>query len=271
MTVTGWRRRSAVAAALALVCWALLNPSTQAQERGRGRAGATGAAGGGGGRGRNSPPLPSLPITFETTEYRIRVSVVAKDLVNPWSLAFLPDGAMLVTERPGRLRIIRNGVLDPQPIAGVPEVVNTRQRGMNDVALHPHFAENHWINFTYYKPVAGTTNARATLARAHYDGGPSLSDVRDIFSTDTVVSGPYAAKIAFGPDGKIYMAIGIPIPRTENDAVSATVTDAQNPNSYYGKVLRLNDDGSAPKDNPFSRQPGHKPGPPRPSISKVKI
>ena len=177
----------------------------------------------------------------------------------PYALAFLPDGNILVTERAGRLRIVRDGKLDPEPITGIPEVLNTRQRGMNDLALHPRFAENHWIYFTYYKPVTGTTNARATLARARYDGGPTLSDVRDIFSTDSVVSGPSAAKIAFGRDGKIYMAIGIPIPHAANDAESATVTDAQDPNSYYGKVLRLNDDGSAPKDNPFSGRPGHKP------------
>src|SRR5207247_8297766 len=102
------------------------------------------------------------------------------------------------------------------------------------------------------KPVAGTTNARATLARARYDGGHALSDVRDIFSTDSVVSGPSAAKIAFGRDGKIYMAIGIPIPRAASDTVSVTATDAQDPNSYYGKVLRRNDAGSATKHNPFA-------------------
>ena len=95
----------------------------------------------------------------------------------PYALAFLPDGSILVTERAGRLRIVREGnKLDPQPIAGIPEVLNTRQRGMNDLALHPRFAENRWIYFTYYKPVAGTTNARATLARARYDGGHTLSD-----------------------------------------------------------------------------------------------
>lgn len=177
----------------------------------------------------------------------------------PYALAFLPDGGILVTERAGRLRIVREGKLDPQPIAGIPEVLDTRQRGMNDLALHPRFSENHWIYFTYYKPVAGTTNARATLTRARYDGGHALTDVRDIFSTDSVVSGPSAAKIVFGRDGKIYMAIGIPIPRAANDTVSVTMMDAQDPNNYYGKVLRLNDDGSAPKDNPFSGRPGHKP------------
>ena len=180
-------------------------------------------------------------------------------LTYPYALAFLPDGGILITERAGRLRIVRDGKLDPQPVAGIPEVLNTRQRGMNDIALHPRFAENHCIYFTYYQPVAGTTNARATLARARYDGGHALSEIRDIFSTDSVVSGPSAAKMAFGRDGKIYLAIGIPIPRAANDTVSATVTDAQDPNSYYGKVLRLNDDGSAPPDNPFSGRPGHKP------------
>ena len=109
MVVTKWSARSAIGAgcvAAALAVWASWAPAIHAaQQRGRG-AGAP-AAGGGGGRGRNSPPLPVLPLTFETTEYRIRVSLVAKDLVNPWSVAFLPDGAMLVTERAGRLRIIR--------------------------------------------------------------------------------------------------------------------------------------------------------------------
>src|SRR5262245_11855661 len=185
--------------------------------------------------------------------------VPLRGLRYPYALAFLPDGSILITERAGRLRLVRDGKLDPQPIAGLPEVLDTRQRGMNDLALHPRYTENHWIYFTYYKPVAGTTNARATLARGRYDGGYALIEVRDIFSTDSVVSGPSAAKISFGRDGKIYMAIGIPIPRPANDAVSATVTDAQDPNSYYGKILRLNDDGSAPKDNPFSGRPGHKP------------
>ena len=214
---------------------------------------------------------PSLdrPLIFDSTTRgsgggnipgpKFRV-VPLRGLEYPYALAFLPDGSMLITERAGRLRIVRDGKLDPRPIAGIPEVVNTRQRGMNDIALHPRFAENHWIYFTYYKPAAGSmANAKATLGRARFDGGYTLSEVRDIFSTDSVVAGPSAAKIVFGRDGKIYMAIGIPIPRPANDAVSATTTDAQSPNNYYGKVLRLNDDGTAPNDNPFYGRPGHKP------------
>ncbi len=214
------------------------------------------------------PPTLDRPLIFDSStrgsggtkisgsKFRL---VPVPGLRDPYALAFLPDGGILITERAGRLRIVRDGKLDPEPIAGVPAVLDTRQRGMNDVALHPRFAENHWIYFTYYKPVAGTTNARATLARARYNGGHELSELSDIFSTDAAVSGPSAAKMAFGPDGKIYLAIGIPIPRAANDTVSATVADAQDPNSYYGKVLRLNDDGSAPADNPFSGRPGHKP------------
>ena len=215
------------------------------------------------------PPSLDRPLVFDSSTRgsggskipgsKFRVVPVG-GLASPYALAFLPDGGILITERGGGLRIIRDGNLDPRPIAGVPKVVNTRQRGMNDIALHPRFGENRWIYFTYYKPVEGSAqNARATLARARFDGGYTLSDVRDIFSTDTVVGGPSAAHIVFGRDGKIYMAIGIPIPRPANDTAAATVSDAQDPNSYYGKVLRLNDDGSAPKDNPFYGRAGYKP------------
>ena len=189
---------------------------------------------------------------------RFRV-VPMKGLSYPYALAFLPGGNILITERAGRLRIVRAGVLDPTPISGIPEVLDRSLRGLNDVALHPRFPENQWIYFTYYKPVAGSTDlAKAVLARGRFDRAHALSDVRDIFTTDGVVSGPSAARFAFGRDGKIYLAIGIPIPVRGRPGV-ATATDAQDPSSYFGKVLRLNDDGSAPADNPFAGRPGYKP------------
>ena len=102
-------------------------------------------------------PLPKLPMEFDTGEgQRIRVVQVAKGLAFPWSMAFLPDGAMLVTERTGKLRLIRNGVLDPQPIAGVPASKYAGRsgdpgavHGLMDIALHPRFADNHFVYLTY--------------------------------------------------------------------------------------------------------------------------
>src|SRR6267143_4726021 len=100
-------------------------------------------------------PLPDKPVEFQTAEGQdIRVVVVTKGLSHPWGLAFLPDGSMLVTERPGRLRIIRNGVLDPQPIAGVPEVRAAGLSGLMDIALQPKFAENGFVYLTYTKPTS---------------------------------------------------------------------------------------------------------------------
>jgi glucose/arabinose dehydrogenase len=185
--------------------------------------------------------------------------VPMKGLSFPYALAFLPDGDMLITERAGRLRIVRKGVLDPKPISGMPAVLDMNLKGLNDLALHPQFAQNRLLYFTYYKPKPDSkTAATAVLARARFDGGDKLTDVRDIFATDTAIDQPSAARFAFGRDGKIYLAIGVPIPARPSPGI-ATTTDAQDPNSYFGKVLRLNDDGTAPADNPFAGKPGHKP------------
>jgi glucose/arabinose dehydrogenase len=211
-------------------------------------------------------PLADGPLVFDGSSRapggrplggpKFRV-VVTKGLVRPYALAFLPDGGILITERPGRLRIVRNGRLDPDSITGIPEVTERELRGLNDVALHPRFAENRWVYFTYYKPAGGgPIEARATLARARFDGR-TLSDVRELIATDTVVTRASASRIAFGRDGKLYMVIGIPLPAAEPGV--ATMTDAQDPGSLFGKVLRLNDDGSVPADNPFIGKPGFRP------------
>src|SRR5262245_2818531 len=127
--------------------------------------------------------LPDEPVVFDTAEQqRIRVTDVAKGFLHPWSLAFLPDGAILVTERAGRLRIVRNGVLDPQPIQGVPDVFRKHAYwGLMDIALHPRFAENRLLYFTYLKPL-DESRFTVALARGQFDGH-SLADVRDIFVT----------------------------------------------------------------------------------------
>jgi aldose sugar dehydrogenase len=192
--------------------------------------------------------LGAGPFVFDTGEqHKIRVVVVTRGLVHPWSLAFLPDGNMLVTERAGRLRIIRDGVLDPQPLGGVPKVYAMRNAGLFDIALHPKFAQNNLVYFTYTKP-GENGQVATTLARGRLDAG-GLSDVHDLFQGEwtTILGG---SRIAFGRDGMIYMTTG---------AALGDVNKAQDPNSDYGKVLRLREDGTVPPDNPFVGRPGYKP------------
>lgn len=198
----------------------------------------------------STPELAHGHIDFESAaERKLRAVVLARHLEQPWSIAFLPDGMMLVTERVGRVRVIRDGHLDPHPVDGVPQVQTGGPRGLQglmDVALHPQFAQNHFVYLAYHKP---TPNGGATtLARGRWDGS-ALVDVQDIFesgATDTE-----ASRIVFGRDGMLYMSISAP--------GSPKVRRAQDPNDYGGKVVRLRDDGSIPADNPFVRRAGYKP------------
>jgi glucose/arabinose dehydrogenase len=194
------------------------------------------------------PPLGAGPFVLDTAEqHKIRVTVVTKGLVHPWSVAFLPDGSMLVTERPGRLRVIRDGVLDPKPVSGVPDVRTKGNGGLMDIALHPRFAENHLLYFTYTKPVENDRGA-PTVARGRLEGG-ALADVRDILVTEAWEgNGGLSGRIAFGRDGMLYMASGGNVEKV-----------AQEPGSLRGKVLRVRDDGSAPPDNPFQGRAGYRP------------
>jgi glucose/arabinose dehydrogenase len=184
-------------------------------------------------------------ITDTAEQHKIRVVVVTKGLQHPWSLAFMPDGGMLVTERPGRLRIIRDGVLDPKPLSGMPKVYVYRNAGLYDVTLHPRFSENKLVYFTYSKP-GENGQQKTTLARGRLEGS-GLVDVQDLFSGEwTAVLG--GSRIVFAKDGTIFMTTG-----------AAFGTLAQDTNSDYGKVLHLRDDGSVPNDNPFVGRAGYKP------------
>jgi glucose/arabinose dehydrogenase len=193
-------------------------------------------------------PLGAGPFEFDTAEkHKIRVSVVAKGLSHPWSLVFLPDGAMLVTERPGRLRLIRNGVLDPTPIAGVPRVRTDGNGGLMDVALHPGFASNRLVYLTYTKPVENGKGT-PTLARGRFEGG-ALVDVRDLIVPEAYDGNSgLNGRVVFGRDGMVYMSTGGNIAKV-----------AQDPMSLRGKILRLRDDGSVPPDNPFAGRTGYRP------------
>jgi glucose/arabinose dehydrogenase len=173
---------------------------------------------------------------------------VAGNLVNPWSLTFLPNGDMLVTERPGRLRVIRNGKLESQAISGVPEVWATGQGGLLEVLPHPQFRENQLLYLTYSK--ACEKGATTALHRARFDG-KALADGRDLFVADNCNTGNphFGSKLAFGRDGLLYMTIGDRGDRNR----------AQNTASHGGKILRLKDDGTVPPDNPFVGKDGYKP------------
>src|SRR5439155_18009284 len=153
-----------------------------------------------------SPPLGDGPWISSTLEQR-QGQRGHKGPSHPWSLAFLPDGGILIAERAGRLRILRNGVLDPAPVAGTPQVLSRgTMAGLMDIALHPDFVKNKWIYISYHKPLAPGVAASSVL-RGTWDG-KALTDVRDVFVSDDVDT--EASRIAFGTDGMLYMGIGGP-------------------------------------------------------------
>jgi glucose/arabinose dehydrogenase len=190
------------------------------------------------------PPLPTEPVTYNTAEGQdIRVVVFTRGLVQPWSIAFLPDGNMLVTERPGRLRLVHaDGVLEPEPIAGVPEVRAVGLSGLFDVALHPNFAANRFVYLTYNKPGEGQAS-QLGLARGTWDG-KALVDVEDIFVADA----GSVSRLVFGQDGMLYVS-----------TFGGMADAAQDSTSLAGKVLRLTDAGEVPPDNPFVGKGGYRP------------
>jgi glucose/arabinose dehydrogenase len=187
--------------------------------------------------------------TAPATATPYKVSVIARGLDHPWSMAFLPDGSMLVTERVGRLRRIRNGVLEPQAIAGVPVVHTGSQAGLFDVVLPPGFATNHLVYLTY---AAGSRAANGTaVARARLEGD-RLVDLRVIFRAlplkDT--NDHYGGRLVFLPDGSFLLTLGEGFEYREA---------AQDLGSDLGKIVRLDADGHVPRDNPFVAQSGARP------------
>jgi len=213
-------------------------------------------------RGRGPAPVDTLGTgPWDLTAGRgVRIHVTAvKGLDHPWGIAFLPDGSQLVTERPGRLRVIRNGVLNPTPIGPLPEMLAMGLGGLLDVSLHPQFATNHLIYLAYSKPGEGVGNATTAVYRARWDGGSTLADGKDIFIANSSkapadqsigpATGSYGARFAWDKDGLLYVSLGERnVPQT-----------AQEPGTHLGKIVRIRDDGSVPKDNPFIGKTGYLP------------
>jgi glucose/arabinose dehydrogenase len=242
-------------------------------------AGAAQPAQGARGGGRGPAPVNTLgagPWDLGAGRGRIHVTLYAKDLDHPWGIAFLPDpsallgagpstslgaggSTMLVTERPGRLRVIRNGVLDPTPIGPLPAMLAVSLGGLLDVSLHPRFAENHLIYLTYSKPgPQGQNDATTAVYRARWDGGATLADGKDVFVANAYHGGPgsdqsmgpatgsYGSRIAWDKNGLMYVSLG--------DRNIGKM--AQEPGSHIGKIVRLKDDGTVPPDNPFVGKAG---------------
>jgi glucose/arabinose dehydrogenase len=185
---------------------------------------------------------------YFAANYGYRINTVADGLVQPWSMTWLPNGDMLVTEKPGRLRIVRDGRLLPNAVAGVPEVFYGGQAGLFDVVLHPDFANNQIIYLSYAKAVGdGSTTA---LARGRFQND-RLSNVEEIFSANAVGAAHYGGRIAFDEDGYLFLSLGDRQAPPSGDLVNHPAQDNSNHN---GVMIRLNDDGSVPADNPFVGQ-----------------
>ncbi len=207
------------------------------------------------------------PWVMATEELDVRVEIVTKGLERPWGMAFLPNGDMLVTERPGRLRVIRDGRLDPDPIRGLPAIRTAVFGGLMDVALHPEFESNRLVYWTYSKTHPDNADLAATaVGRGRFDGGSLLEDVEDVFVAEPWY-GPAMADendrcCGQPPPGAVY---GSRILFDDNGLLYATMGDrgwgemAQEPGTHFGKILRMNDDGAAPSDNPFVGAEDYKP------------
>jgi glucose/arabinose dehydrogenase len=180
-----------------------------------------------------------------------RVVPVVDGLVRPWSLAFLPGGDMLVTEKPGRLRIVRDGRLLDEPVAGLPPIHAEGQGGLLDVVPHPDFADNSWLYLSYSKPLADGESTTAVI-RGRLDGG-RLVDIEELFEAQSRGRGHYGSRLAFDGEGHLFITVG---DRQATPAGDLEAHPAQDLSNHHGVVIRLNEDGSVPSDNPFVDRDG---------------
>jgi glucose/arabinose dehydrogenase len=180
---------------------------------------------------------------------------VAEGLIQPWAIAFLPGGDILVTERPGRLRIIRQGKLLPQAVEGVPKVLHSGQGGLLEVTPHPNFASNRLIYLSYSKPGATDPQARTALIRARFEND-RLVNVQEIFDAVSQGRGHFSGKIAFDRNGFLFLSLGDRQVAPEGKLEAHPAQDLSN---HHGKIVRLHDDGRVPADNPFVNRAGAKP------------
>ena len=226
-------------------------------------------------RASGLPPveLPDQPFIVNTHEIpEVRVRVLTSDLSHPWSMAFLPQGDILITERAGALRLVRDGMLVAEPIEGVPtDLIVRGLSGLMEVAIHPQFEENRLVYLTYTRKLDERLGTVA-LVRGRLNG-TTLEDVEDVFVAEpwmghiaedhpsAYLSSTAAARLAFAPDGALFMSMGGAFGVEKDDGTASFFGNAmlaQDPSSHAGKLLRFNDDGSTPDDNPFVGREGFK-------------
>jgi glucose/arabinose dehydrogenase len=193
-------------------------------------------------------PLGTAAQTHRSDEHSFRLVKLVEGLEQPWSLAFLPDGRMLITEKAGRLRVVSQGKLLQEPIEGLPQVTVHGQGGLHDVALHPQFSKNSLVYLAY--AARGSDGVGTELARGRL-AGHRLEDVQVLFrQTPKGTRGQhFGGRIVFDRQGYVYLTLG---DRGE-------MARAQRPDDHAGSVIRLHDDGRVPKDNPFVGRSGWKP------------
>jgi glucose/arabinose dehydrogenase len=192
---------------------------------------------------------------FQSALHDYRIVTLVEALVQPWSIAFLPGGDILITERPGRLRIVRGGKLLPQAVEGLPQVLHSSQGGLLEVALHPNFATNRLLYLTYSKPSADLTQATTALVRGRFEGD-KLTGVQQLFESVSRGRGHFGGKIAFDKNGFLFLTLGDRQVPPEGNLEAHPAQDLSN---HHGKMIRLHDDGRVPADNPFVNRAGAKP------------
>ena len=192
----------------------------------------------------------------ESARHGFRVVTVAEGLDRPWSMAWLPNGDLLITERAGQLRIVRGGRLLPEPVAGVPAVRARGQGGLLDVLLHPDFASNRLLYLSFAKPNQDASLATTAVVRGRLEGD-RLVDVEEIFEAKAWARGNvhFAGRMVFDRDGYLYLSVG---DRGESPNLM-TRHAAQSLGQHQGKILRFHDDGRVPADNPFAGREGAMP------------
>ena len=190
---------------------------------------------------------------FGSQHHKYRVVTVVEGLEIPWSMTFLPGGDMLVTERPGRLRIVRNGTLLPEAVAGVPTVHAEGQGGLFEVLAHPNFSSNHLLYLTYAKPNDGGSTTH--LIRAQWEND-QLTNIEEIFEAATQGRGHYGGKLAFNQEGFLFLTVG---DRQAPPTGNLEEHPAQDTSNHHGTTIRLHDDGRVPEDNPFVNEANARP------------